>query len=176
MLCGMSRRVIALASVARVWTWTASAALALSSAGVSGCNPPDSLVPESSEELGWLEDASTSWSDSGVTPLPISAHGKPNVHVVDDVDAACGAATEGTTLGCTHFDPLEIYLSSAIPAPLLVRTVRHEMGHAIRGDGLHLSVEEGCPAHGRGPFVMCPAPGVEDPTGSDVTFIDEGGH
>src|SRR5690349_16830819 len=111
MLCGMSRRVIALASVARVWTWTATAALALSSAAVSGCNPPESLVPESSEEMDWLQDASASWSSSGVTPVPISAQGKPNVHVVDDIDAACGAAAEGTTLGCTHFDPLEIYLS-----------------------------------------------------------------
>lgn len=174
MLCGMSRRVIALVSVARVWSWTATAALALSSVCVTACNPPDTLVPESPEEMGWLVDARASWSDSGVAPLPISAHGKANVHVVDDIDSVCGAVAEGRTLGCTHFDPLEIYLSSTIPGPLLVRTVRHEMGHAIRGDGLHLSVAEGCPELGRGQFLMCSSPAVEDPTSSDVSFIDGG--
>jgi hypothetical protein len=150
---------------------TTTVALALCSACAIACGGQDTLVPETPEMLSLLQEASTAWTEAGLTPPSISEHGTHNVHVVDDIDAECGATLGAATLGCVHFDPLAIYISSSTPAALLARTVLHEMGHTIRGDGEHLSVADGCPEHSRGPFVMCSAPAVDAPTHPDVSFI-----
>jgi hypothetical protein len=152
-------------------TTTASVAALFCGALATGCGNEDTLVPESPEMLGLLQEASSAWTEAGLTPPHVSDHGTPNVHVVDDIDAECGATVGAATLGCVHFDPLAVYISSATPDLLLARTVLHEMGHTIRGDGQHLGIEDGCPAHSRGPFVMCSAPAVDAPTTPDVSFI-----
>jgi hypothetical protein len=152
-------------------TTTGSVAVLLCGAVATSCGREDTLVPDSPEMLDLLQEARLAWSESGLTPPPVSDHGTPNVHRVDDIDAVCGATLGAATLGCVHFDPLAVYISSATPEELLARTVLHEMGHTIRGDGEHLGVVDGCPAHSRGPAVMCPAPAVDAPTTPDVTFI-----
>ena len=153
-----------------------AASIMMTCALATGCSPAgsDTLVPETTDELSWLQVASATWAQAGIAPPPVAEQGSANVHLVDDIDGVCGASVGAVTLACTHFDPLTIYLSRSIPEPLLARTVLHEMGHVIRGDGLHLTSAEGCPEHRRGPFVMCSATGVEAPTSSDVAFIGAG--
>ncbi len=165
------RQLARLAFACAPLTTTVPVALTLCGALAIGCGNQDTLVPETPEMLGLLQEASSAWAEAGLTPPPVSDHGSANVHVVDDIDAECGATAGAATLGCVHFDPVAIYISSSTAAELLARTVLHEMGHTIRGDGEHLGVADGCPEHSRGPFVMCSAPAVDAPTTPDVSFI-----
>lgn len=143
-------------------------ALALAGCGAPAGGP---LVAEDAASATLLAGAAAAW-------------GRPELAAAEP-DAARATVRWGEcplpgqeALGC--WDGMTIWLSPTLQsdemAPLGPRVTAHEVGHWLRGDGLHLQREAlggPCLDRERGPALMCPSAGATV-TDADREFVLKG--
>lgn len=137
---------------------------------LAGCGAPAGgpLVAEDAASAALLVGAASAW-------------GRPEA-VASEPDPARATVRWGEcplpgqeALGC--WDGTTIWLSPDLQtdemAPLGPRVAAHELGHWLRGDGLHLrraAAGGPCLDRERGPALMCPSAGPEV-TAADREFV-----